>query len=267
MLKRIRRRIALYSKEKAFRRWSNGPAGMRNRQELSRLRNCHSGRRCFIIGNGPSLKKMDLRPLADEVTIGCNGLFLLFDSMGFVPTYYTVEDPLVASDRARELRAVGGTVKIFPHDLAASLLPMPHALWVNFRRDIDADVPDFSGDIVERAFWGGTVTYFNLQLAVHFGCSPIYLIGVDHSYSVSMPVEKNGSVWTSQADDVNHFDPNYFGKGYRWHDPNVQRMERAYESAKRYAEANRLEIINATVGGRLEVFPRVDFSTLIGGKR
>ena len=28
--------------------------------------------RCFILGNGPSLKKMDLDILKDEITIACN---------------------------------------------------------------------------------------------------------------------------------------------------------------------------------------------------
>jgi len=263
MLNKIRRKLALYRKEQAFRSWSRSPAGVRNREGLARLRNLHSGRRCFIIGNGPSLKQMDLGSLSREITIGCNGLFLLFDAMKFAPTYYTVEDPLVAADRARELRSVNGPLKVFPYDLSSTLDPMPDALWVNFRRDLDATIPEFSDDITEQAFWGGTVTYFNLQLAAHLGCSPIYLIGVDHSYSVTMPVEKQGSVWTSQADDVNHFDPNYFGKGYRWHDPNVARMELAYMAASRYAEATGSKIINATVGGKLEVFPRADFTSLL----
>src|ERR1700738_2271379 len=57
-----------------------------------RIWNKYRDRRCFVIGNGPSLGKMDLSPLRDEITIGCNGLFLLFEKLGFLPTYYTVED-------------------------------------------------------------------------------------------------------------------------------------------------------------------------------
>jgi len=34
-----------------------------SRWRIELLRNRHKGQRCFIIGNGPSLRKMDLKPL------------------------------------------------------------------------------------------------------------------------------------------------------------------------------------------------------------
>ena len=40
-------------------------------------------RRCFVIGNGPSLNKLDMTKLKDEVTIGSNGLYLNYEKMGF----------------------------------------------------------------------------------------------------------------------------------------------------------------------------------------
>src|SRR3546814_5770462 len=40
-----------------------------------------------------------------------------------------------------------------------------------------------------------------------------------------------------------------FGKGYRWHDPMVWRMEVAYRKAREVFEANGRVVKNATVGG------------------
>ena len=37
---------------------------------MNALRDIHQGQRCFIIGNGPSLRNMDLSPLAKEHTFG-----------------------------------------------------------------------------------------------------------------------------------------------------------------------------------------------------
>ena len=69
---------------------------------LRDLRRQYAGKgRCFIIGNGPSLNRTDLTKLRDEVTFGVNGLFLKFEEMGFTPTFYVVEDHLVAEDRAQ----------------------------------------------------------------------------------------------------------------------------------------------------------------------
>lgn len=246
-----------------FSLWRLTAAGGRSQAGLAALRDKHKGRRCFIIGNGPSLNKTPIERLASEVTIGCNGIFLLFDRMGFEPTYYTVEDVLVAKDRRAEIARIRTSTRVFPFDLQRLLEPGQEALWVQFMRKYDG-FPRFTDDFVREAFWGGTVTYLNLQLAVHLGCNPIYLVGIDHNYKTDVPVKKEGSVWTSQADDPNHFDPNYFGKGYRWHDPNVERMEQAYLMAREYGAARGIQILNATVGGRLEVFPRADIGTVLG---
>ena len=75
-------------------------------------------------------------------------------------------------------------------------------------------------------------------------------------------VEENGNEWTSGGDDPNHFHPDYFGKGYRWHNPRLDRMELAYRKAKRVFEADGRRVVNATLGGKLEVFERVDYDSL-----
>jgi hypothetical protein len=140
-------------------------------------------------------------------------------------------------------------------------VPDRDALWINFLREYPG-FPKFSHDFPARAYWGGTVTYLNIQLAVHLGCNPIYLIGVDHNYKTDFEIKKEGGRWTSLEADPNHFHPDYFGKGYRWHDPNVARMEQCYLHARSECDRLGIEIINATVGGRLEVFPRNHYTRL-----
>ncbi len=234
--------------------------GLSNREALSRLANRHQGKRCFIIGNGPSLNQTDVGKLSGDVVIGCNSLFLAFDRFKRPPDYYTVEDPLVGEDRQRELRGVSGPVKLAPYDLAG-FLDGGDFLYVNFLRKYPG-FPRYGWDFARQVYWGGTVTYFNLQLATYLGCNPIYLIGVDHSYKTNFKIQREGVVWTSQEADQNHFDPNYFGKGYRWHDPVVERMEAAYIKAQEECGRRGVTIYNATVGGHLEVFPRADYDRL-----
>ncbi len=43
---------------------------------------------------------------------------------------------------------------------------------------------------------------------------------------------------------------------------NVESMNRSYELCKEFAEKNGVKIYNATRGGKLEVFERVDFDSL-----
>lgn len=245
----------------------------KNESRLLKLRNSAQGKRIFILGNGPSLLHTDVDKLRDEITIASNGIFLLFDKKKFRPTFYTIEDQLVAEDRAIEAIVLSESLKIFPRDLRQWLLPTENTLYMNFRRDYlefppdgpddGNDLPKFSENFAKEVFFGGTVTYVNLQLAYFLGSSAVYLIGFDHNYAKPKNEDHvSGSVITSSTDDVNHFDPAYFGAGYRWHDPRVNRMERAYNVAKQYFQQRGGAIFNATSGGRLEIFPRINYDSL-----
>jgi len=54
-------------------RWSPSPEFDYSR--LQQFRDKHKGERCFIIGNGPSLRNTDISLLEDEITFGVNGIF------------------------------------------------------------------------------------------------------------------------------------------------------------------------------------------------
>lgn len=234
-----------------------------NERRLSSLRNRHKGERVFILGNGPSLNLTDVDRLCGEVTIASNAIFLLYETKKFRTRYYTIEDYLVAEDRKDEAGALKGSWKIFPEDVRRFIKPDLETIYINFLRNYDG-FPKFTDDFLRCVYWGGTVTYMNIQLAHYLGASEIYLIGFDHNYArPASNDDVQGTVITSAADnDSNHFDPRYFGSGYRWHDPKVERMEDAYRAANDFLKARGVSVFNATAGGRLEVFPRVDFESL-----
>jgi hypothetical protein len=213
------------------------------------------------LGNGPSLLKCDLTLLKNEITIASNANFLIWDQMGYSPTFLTVEDNLVAEDRANHFAKIKTTTKVFPQDLLYCLKPDAQSIYIDFRRHYTG-FPKFSDNFSGKVFWGGTVSYLNMQMAYYLGFKEIYLIGFDHSYQVSASDKIVNSVIKSEGDDSNHIHPDYFGKGYRWHDPKVDRMENAYTKAKEFLEEKNIKIVNATIGGKLEVFKRVDYHKL-----
>ncbi|MCX7164831.1 MAG: DUF115 domain-containing protein, partial [Rhodocyclales bacterium] len=240
-----------------------------NEKKLLHLRNLHAGQRAFIIGNGPSLNLCDLSLLKDEITFGVNGIFLNYEKMGFHPTYYVVEDLLVAEDRAEQINSYSGPhIKFFGNYLRYCLNDSSNAVWLNVRVNYEdyEGFPHFSRDAARMVWVGGTVSYLCMQLAYFMGFSTVYLVGFDHSYRIPDDAKLNlgRKEITSASDDPNHFDPNYFGKGYRWHDPMVERMEMAYRRARQNFEADNRTIFNATAGGQLNVFPRIDFHDLLG---
>lgn len=265
---RVRRTVGRVATLAEFLPLWAGVHATENTGRLSRLRGKHTGETVFVIGNGPSLTLDDLDAIQGRVSIASNGIFLVFDRTKYRPTYYTVEDTLVAEDRAPAIQRLTGFTRLFPRDVATHVGPAGDStLFLNFVRSYRG-FPRFSPDLSRAAYWGGTVTFLNLQLAYYLGASKIILLGVDHNYSAPAPADRvQGAVITSQTADRNHFDPAYFGPGYRWHDPQTDRMESAYRAARQFLEARNVAVLNATRGGKLEVFERVDLSEVVRENR
>eukprot|EP01035_Chromulina_nebulosa_P002746 gene2746-3737_t len=78
---------------------------------------------------------------------------------------------------------------------------------------------------------------------------------------------KGRRIESQNDDDPNHFDPRYFGKGRKYHQPDkwaTDRMMEGFRQAKINADKDGVKIANAGIGGMLEVFPRVEFESLLG---
>jgi hypothetical protein len=120
-------------------------------------------------------------------------------------------------------------------------------------------IPGFYTDVTNGVWAGATVTYVAMQLAYHMGFETVVLIGVDHSFATK---GRPHAVVVSEGDDPNHFDPKYFGKGFRWQLPDLETSEVAYRMAKAQFERDGRRIVDATIGGKLQVFPKVDYEGL-----
>ena len=105
-----------------------------------------------------------------------------------------------------------------------------------------------------------TVTYVALQLAYFMGFETVILIGVDHSFKSK---GKPNTTVVSAGDDPNHFDSGYFGKGFRWQLPDLDTSEKAYLRARKFFEDDSRQVLDATVGGKLQVFPKVSYDSLL----
>ena len=62
---------------------------------------------------------------------------------------------------------------------------------------------------------------------------------------------------STKNDDPNHFDSRYFGKGAKWHDPNVNEMMRGFRNSSLAIEYLGGELFNSTVGGNLNCIRRM----------
>jgi len=237
-------------------RWLADPRGRRSRRTLRSLKDTHRGQRCFIIGNGPSLKEMDLRPLAGEKTFSLNRGYLLFERMGGPSTYHVVVNPLVVQQWARDLERLpcrtfaswGTRHRLDPRSEVVYIEPPSSRL-----------EPYFSKEVTRGMWQGATVTYVALQLAFYLGFEKVVLIGVDHRFR-AQGIPNQEVVSTSS--DVDHFAPDYFGPGARWQLPDLETSELAYTLARHYYRQDGRVILDATVNGALQVFPKAEFASL-----
>ena len=215
------------------------------------------GRRCFIIGNGPSLKQTDLSRLRHEASFGVNRIYLAFPELGFQTTYYVCINSLVIEQCAEDIRKL--PMPKFLSWRSRGLIPPQNAAEDLIFLHTTYTGPKFAQDVRERLWEGATVTNVTLQLAYYMGFDPVILIGVDHTYSTQ---GKPNTTIVSQSDDKDHFNTSYFGKGFRWQLPDLDTSERGYLLARRAFEKDGRQVLDATVGGKLTIFPKVDYNSL-----
>ncbi len=227
-------------------------------RRLAALRNRHAGQRCFLIGNGPSLKQTDMSLLKNEITIGLNRIFLAFPEFGFQTTYLVSINDLVIEQSLAELQALQ-MPRFFAWRARRWLHPAPDLYFLH----TSYTGPTFQRDARKRIWEGATVTNVALQLAFYMGFQQVILIGVDHNFQTK---GKPNTTVVSQGDDPNHFSPGYFGSGFRWQLPDLETSERGYAMARRAYEAAGRQVLDATVGGKLTIFPKVDYLSLFQGR-
>jgi len=239
--------------------------------KLQHLKNKHKGERCIIIGNGPSLNQTDFNLLKEQTTFGVNGIFYADDRLPQPLSYYVVEDTKVFEENTEAILEYGrGCGEIILPTLYKENVPNPDEVTFfrmngGFYRKQDPNFcrPRFSTDAAEVLYCGQSVTYINLQLAYWMGFTEVALIGMDFSYTLPPGTVVKGHLYESQEDDPNHFDPRYFGAGKTWKNPYLNRVAANYELAKAMYEADGRTIYNCTVGGKLEVFERLDLSEFV----
>lgn len=225
---------------------------------LAALKNIHKGRRAFIIGNGPSLKQTDLSKLKNEITFGLNRIYLAFPELGFATTYLCVTNDLVVEQFVNDFLALDVPQFIawrshrhYPANLPISQLPT--FIYTTYTG------PRFADDVRGRVWEGATVTNLALQLAFHMGIGEAVLIGVDHNFASKGDANKTV---VSEGDDRNHFMPDYFGKGVKWQLPDLDTSEVGYIMAREAYKKTGRRVIDATIGGKLTVFPKADYNSL-----
>lgn len=232
----------------------NTKVAKENKAKLENYHNVHSGERCFIIATGPSLKQMDLSHLKGECTIGMNRGYLLNEIYDLNLNYLCVIDIINQLKQFTSEYQNTDIVSFYNWNCRNYITATENInyLKLNHRHK-------FIKNILNGFWYGHSVTFACIELAYYMGFKEVYLIGKDHSFNVSSDPK---TVNISNGVDDNHFFPNYYKKNMQWGTPYYYGEEIAYRLAKRAFEEDSRVIKDATLGGKLDIFDKIEYESL-----
>lgn len=228
-------------------------------KNIRRFKNIHQGEVCFVVGNGPSLTATDLTKLYQLKipTFACNRIHLIFPQTEWRPTYYFISDRKIAAQYTDEIEGVPIDHRFFPKRYRGTIKNglFYNELWFDYEKE-----GKFSKDAGKGIYPAGSVTTEMIQFAYYMGFSEIYLIGVDFSYSVSNAI--NDKTYSYHGEN-NYFVKGYLKEGEIADRPNITANLLGFHAARDAIESEGRVIMNATRGGKLEVFKRIDLDSLL----
>ena len=241
---------------------------------MKKYRNKYQGQRAWIVGNGPSLDRTPLDRLVGEYAFGINRIGQHFDKTEWRPCFYICSTSYSSEPdyKADVIRAIECSQLTFINSKLMSILadeiPPGHSRkvhWLEYLyasseyRHVDPD-PDWWNPVtIEEGKIAnfGTSAFACSQILAYMGFNPIYLIGCDLGYKAFIAGEP----------DPNHFGDDYesgaFQRPQDVHDLDNPRYILSHEIMVYGARKMGIRIFNATLGGELEVYERVDFFDVV----
>lgn len=231
-------------------------------RKLKSLKDNHKGESCFIIGTGPSLRIDDLEKIGKLgiPTFAPNRIYEICDKTDWRPTYYICQDHNIIRTFGQRIRTLRSQLSFLPVEYINDFRDDRFRFFVLREREYYPSNAKFSRDISRYIDQGYTVTYGAIQLAVYMGYTTIYLLGIDHNYRISRdskgrPVRKTDILSDYPDGMTQYVNPANL--------PRIEESTIAYETAETFAAKCGVEIYNATRGGLLDAFKRVDIDDIL----
>jgi len=242
----------------------------KNEEMVLRFKDKHKGKACFVIGNGPSLRADDLERIKKKgyFCFSSNKIYKIFSQTDWRPDYYACIDREVFNQNLYETlsniscpiflhHGFHGTVKKYEQIMSTK---KDNIFYMRYYCKKKERFYPQAANITS----GGTVTFTLLELAWMMGFKTIYLIGCDNTYASFNNVNKMQETITStETTSKDYFSKDYMRPGEIMRVGDLDKATRGYMVARKYIESHGGKIYNATRGGKLEVFERVDLDELL----
>lgn len=246
----------------------------------------YKGKRCFILGNGPSLSKhKNLGMLANEVVFSVNQFYRsdLFDVVK--PNFHVMVDPLffsldannpVENDtlvRMQELKYKKDTRCIFPYTsksfIEKSKISNDQTIYIHSRyrmhNGYDRDIRmDKNLPLVQN------VIHAAIYCAIYMGFKEIYLLGCDMTGILTSYIKEQTELNIEDEHVYEYTNEEKMRMLKVRNDNNNEIMLKSYgvtfgvfRNIYNYCKNRGINIYNATIGGALDNIPRVVYEDIL----
>jgi hypothetical protein len=271
-------------------------------QANKKIHNRHKGQRCFILCNGPSVKNQNIKHLRGEIVFSVSNGYLHPDFDYIKPRYHCIPQVTFIDDYSSKSKTNSTSHNfIMPYNekLVPQKTYNTYPEVVSWLNKIDTSIGNaeiflsyqqfnlvkdnnlfkdrkchflcmgknkfpFLNNIPDLSCISPSVQsvpIMSLMIAMYMGFKEIYLLGTDHDWFVKK--------------EYSYF----YGKGVTKLDlecvnndkdldllldeiPVIEKLFQQYRSVNKIAKANNIKIFNATNGGMLDEFKRINFEKL-----
>lgn len=228
-------------------------------KKLKYLKDSCKGRRVFIVATGPSLTVEDVEKLSNEDTIGLNTIYTIYKRTPWRPKYYMMGeyDGIKILNKAGVFDNISdlATDKAFFNYFMRNKLKNDKSVffrycWLDHYYNYGSLRWKEQPNMVLGCYDYYSITHAAIMMAMFLGYKEIYLLGVDCNYA-----GKNA-----------YFErPEELAKYTLSHDMALKTnylQNEGYKAVKEAVEHQGVKVYNATRGGMLEVFPRVNLDNM-----
>lgn len=255
------------------------------------LKDTGLGKRCFLIGGGPSINEMNLMLLKDEESFVMGEFdqhplfpkirpknYLLIDTAYFTDP----DDYFLPQQFIKKSASISPQTRVFVNILAKEFIEKRNLftdqkIYYLGMQGVMSDKFDFNVDISRVVPFPKNSMLMCLLIAIYMGYREIYLLGCEHNFlSVHIAGDKSlsyGWAYKDARDDMKDTDPNIIKKyldtrhmhmTYEEQIAHVRQLFKNYRLL--YAKVKKLfpeiKIYNATPKSFLDVFPSIRFDEI-----
>ncbi|MBC2776036.1 hypothetical protein [Parasphingopyxis marina] len=229
-----------------------GPFAQPSSPRLHAMKDKFAGETAWLIGNGPSVRIEDLDRLEGRLCFAFNRFYLAYGDTRLRPQFTISGDRQMIEDFGDEMLERSGGTLCFAQDEPPELTG--DYCWL---RQVIGFPSLFSKNAAARVTPGGSSVYVAMQVAYWLGIRNFYVYGADFTFAFDRN-SKTGDSMRTATGDGNHFIKNY-RSGKPWCPPAILNIMTSFLAARALIEGEGGFIRNATRGGALETFDRIDF--------